>query len=178
MKHITNLPKQFWSIRDAVIEAELNGEPSPNNISEIYDWLENDGWTELVDRNPNDEMVIYVAGFCENDAELRAILKFDDSVKITNEMRIEYTREYLKKINSDEINYDYPEITYCTIERDDGKSVALGAMMVVQPGGWAVEWSGVYADAESFIQTMKLNGYWTLEDIGSIDDVAILNFWN
>lgn len=177
MKNNVNFPEQFRPIRDAVIDAGIRGDNPPDEISEIYKWLEGDGWSELVDRNPNGQMAIDVSRLCEDDSELRAILDIDDSIEIKNSMRSAYTQQLLKEIVSGEIDYDYPEITYLKLENEEGKSVVLGAVLAVQPGGWDVEWHGIFADEEQFIETMKLNGLWLLEAIELIDDNSILQFW-
>ena len=177
MIHITHLSTKLWSIRDAVIDAVLSGNEPPAEISSIYEWLENDGWTELVDRNPNGDLAVSIYSFCYDDAELRALLDIDDLVPVSDEMRIQLTREGLRELKSDSISYEYPEITFCRIEGKDRRSVVLGATFENQPGGCVVHWMGVYKNAEQFINAMKFKGLWPLNEVGMIDDESILRFW-
>jgi hypothetical protein len=178
MNQITQLPETLWSIRDAVIEATHKGEEAPRELSLIHDWLENDGWTELVDQNPNGELAVSIQSFCFDDAELRALTEVDESILITDEMRIHYTRERLQELNSGSFSYDYSEITFCRLENNVGRSVVLGAMFKAQQGGWEVYWVGLFTTAEQFFHSMKLNGLWTVGELDSIDDDSILQFWS
>ena len=178
MNHITHLPEKLWPIRDAVIDAVLRGGEPPEEISSIYEWLEKDGWIELVDRNPNGDLAVSIHSFCYDDAELRALLDIDDLVPIGDEVRIQFTREGLRELESDSNSYDYPEITFCRIESKDRRSVVLGATFENQPGGCEVYWMGVYTNAEQFINAMKFKGIWPLDEVDTIDDESILRFWS
>ena len=178
MSCITQLPAHLWPYRDSVIDAVHSGNEAPESISLIYEWLENDGWTELVDQNANGDLAVSIPNLCSEDAELRAVLDIDDAVLITNQMKIQHTRERLQELDSGSFFYDYPEITFCRIENNDGMSVVLGALFKVQQGGWDVNWVGVFKTSEQFFQAMKLNGLWTVSELDSIDDQSILQFWN
>jgi hypothetical protein len=89
MSCITQLPAHLRPCRDAVIDAVHSGNQVPESISLIYEWLENDGWTDLVDQNSNGDLAVSIPNLCSEDAELRAVLDIDDAVLITNQMRIQ-----------------------------------------------------------------------------------------
>ncbi len=177
MNNSIHVPVQLWQIRDEVIDAVYSGSDIPESISLIYKWLENDGWTELVDKNPNGDLAVSIHSFCSDDAELRLLLDLDDSVSISDLMRIQHTREQLQHLKINSISYDYLEITFCKIEDKNGRSAVLGAMFEAQQGGSEVYWTGVFATSEQFVQSLKLNGLWTVDELEAIDDESILQCW-
>lgn len=174
----TLLPQSLWPIRNAVIQHVHAGKNPPLEISQIYAWLEGEGWDELVGEGSKEEMVIDISRFCENDSELRAIHDLDDLVEITDQMRVNHSRDLLAKVISGEDDYDYPTVVFYTLEGSDGKSVVICGTLNIQPGGWDVEWDGVFLTSAQFLEGLKLYGIYLIEDIDSIDDASIISFWN
>jgi hypothetical protein len=172
------LPEDLWALRDSLIDRVHANEPIPPEIDKIYKWLAVDGWDELVGEGTNEEMAFVILEFCPGEDELRDFLDLDESDEITDQMKIDYTREKISDATSGNDDCDYPTIAYYSMQGGDGKSAVIGATLSIQQGGWDTEWDGIFLTSEFYIEYLKLAGVWLARDVEDIDDVSILRFWN
>jgi hypothetical protein len=178
MTSSTVFPESLWPIRDAVIDLVHAGKNPPPEISEIYEWLNSEGWDDLVGESAYEESVIELYRFCENDSEVRAIFNYDDTVEITDKMRIEYTRYLLGKVITGEDDSDNPTIAIYHLEGGNEKSVVIGGRLDIQQGGLDVTWEGVFLTSGDFMDQLEGSGIYLIGNIGKIDDSTIISFWN
>lgn len=178
MTSSTKLPENLWPLRDLLIEQVHAGDSFLPEVKQIYEWLADEGWDELVGPLSNEEMVLNLNRFCENDGELQAILDLDESVEITDEIRVYHFREQISKSLSGIANYDSSTVVFYLMESSGGKSAVIGAMLSVQQGGWDVDWDGVFLTAEEYVDQLRESGIWLARDIEKIDDSTIISFWN
>jgi hypothetical protein len=171
-------PKNLWPIRDTVIERIHAGKTLPSEIQKIYEWLSNEGWDDLVGKDSNESMIIYLGSFCENDAELRTVFDVEDSIGITDQMRIQFSRDLLSKVISGEDSYDYSTVVFYPLKGNDEKEVIICATLNCQQGGWDVEWNGVFLISDLIFKEFKIEGIYLVDHLDTIDDASILSFWN
>ena len=178
MDSMRDLPPELWSICDALIESVIKKSPPPPNVSELHNWLEDDGWDALVGAQSGGEVVLDISGLGLEDVELRSVRNISSRKKITDLMRIEYGRERVKDVVESAYDVDHPTVHCCKMERKDGESAVIGAILATQGVGWGVvAWCGAFSDSEQFHKTLKKNGLYFPDDFYEISDAKILAMW-
>ncbi len=177
MKQNNKLPENLWALRDLLVECVHANEPLPAEVDLLYKWLSNDGWDELVGEGADEKMIFEISRFGGDEYDLREMLELDDSDEITDQMKIDYTREKIADAVSGEDNYDNPTVAFYTLERNDGKSAVLCAILTCQQGGWDADWGGILLTEDDHLQKLKACGLWNYEDVELVDDASILDIW-
>ena len=130
----SEIPKRFWKTRDAAIEALLSNSPLPEGIAELQDWLATDGWDDLLAAWINEDVALNLkewATFKFSDPSLRDDEGHDDSVAITDQMRVDYAREAICYAVENSESDDSPSVHSFPIKRDDGECAVLGCTVEI-----------------------------------------------
>ena len=165
------LPESLWSARDAVIDAFFNGHEAKDELNQIKDWLELDGWDSLLDKW---EFAVDLNGIKDylNDEEF-ALGWVGEGVEITDRMRIEHSREMLITPFDDSSAFT---IHNYKLESKGGKSVILGGTMETISGGPEISWIGIYKDEDEFRLSLK-SWSLTFEQVTELTDEQVLALW-
>jgi len=175
------LPSNLWPLRDAIIEHAHGKARKPRNLKRLHDWLEDDGWDSLVGESSKYEMAIklYDLAYQQfSDSEFRAVEGLNPGDVITDDRRLTYARELISAACSGDDGYLCPTLHSYKLERQDGASAIVGALVEIHGQGGAVAvWQGIYATREDFFAAMKRCDVWLIEDVKEIDDARILALW-
>ena len=177
----SEIPKRFWKIRDAAIEALLSNSPLPEGIAELQDWLATDGWDDLLAAWINEDVALNLkewATFKFSDSSLRDDEGYDDPVAITDQMRVDYARAAIIDAVEQSDSYDSPSVHSFPIERKDGKQAILGCTVEIHgQTGPVPQWHGIFADKEAYYGYLRKTGFLLHSNADLISDAEILSFW-
>lgn len=181
MGYLIEFPAELKKISDIVVENTLQGILPPDNIKLIYDWLEVEGWDDLLGNLDTWAINLnYLAQHEFDDESLKYYLEdFHDklNVDINDEVRLSYAKELIQNESGD--NGRVVSVNSYKLEREDGKLSYIGCYIEMQgQGGPAPQWCGIFKSKEEFIDFIKKSGFVFTEEIGLIVDDVILNLWN
>lgn len=175
-----NLPENLESIRDAAIDFALGRVNSePEDLKELYEWLELDGWDALVGKDSKEEFMLnipYLADSCFLDTELEAWegVPLGD---ITDEIRIKFARERITNAWGEDENM-IKSVCAAELKNHIGESAFVCAMMDIQPGGATADWAGIFKSFPEYLNHLKNIGFVSESDFEKVTDEEILLLWN
>ena len=181
MTKIPELPQELWAVRDAAIEYALTDAPLPANFDLLTEWLEGDGWDALLAAWEDDGELYAIKlkeksldRFC--DSELRYDLDLVQGDVVTDAMRVQFAREQIDALEED--TTESPSVVSYKVTRQDGKSAVIGCTIEVHgQGGPVLFGHGVFRTKELFFKHLSESGLVLSQDLASLDDPAILAFW-
>ena len=167
------LPSSLQKLAVDVINSVLNGSLPLPDLKPIEDWLEDEGW---------DEVVMSVQGSCVyldhiasdffNDDSVREHSDSDD-VHITDEMRVHFGRMFIdSRLEQSEDSVHAVELKVSPLP-----SVFLDCMIVGQgQGGWLIEWGSVYKSVNELLESYeKVDA--VIGASTEVSDKRILEIW-
>jgi len=168
------LPHALHNLAAKVINSVVNGSLPLPDLKPIENWLEDDGWDEVV-RSVQGSCVYldHIASDFFNDDCIREHLDSDD-VHITDEMRIQFGHTFI----DDRLEQSEDTVHAVELNVSPHPSVFLDCMIIGQgQGGWLLEWGTVYKSVHELLESYKkLDAV-----IGSSAEVSnkkILELWN
>jgi hypothetical protein len=179
---LTNkLPEFLQADCDALIAAFNKGKPAPQNLEKIKEWLELDGWDDLI-ADLGEQMALklrYLAELQFNDGELRATEDIPEDLPVTNDDRIRWGRSQIDRVFNDYDDYFLPSVHSYQLTATDGSTAILGCLVEIQgQGGPVCEWEGLWASREEFLNALgKHANYWVTPLMGDVPDEVILSLW-
>jgi hypothetical protein len=177
----SELPKRFWKARDAAIEHLVSNSPLPEGLADLQEWLATDGWDALLAAWINEDVALNLKGWADfkfSDASLRDDEGHDESVAISDQMRVNYARDAISYAVENSEGDDSPSVHSFPIEREDGKSAVLGCTVAIHgQAGPVPTWHGIFADKESFYVYLRDKGFLLHSIADQISDSDILSFW-
>jgi len=170
---IIPLPESLFPARDAVIDAFLNGREVEDELKQIKDWLELDGWDSLLEKW---ESILDLQQIMQylNDKEF-ALGWVGEDAEITDKMRIEHVRQMLTTPFEDG-DYSVFTVHVYKLESKDGRSVTLGGTMEIISVGPEISWAGLYKNEGEFMLSLK-SWSLTLEQVTEMTDEQLLTLW-
>ncbi len=180
MPMISELPNKFWKTRDAAIEHLLSNSRLPSGLVDLQDWLATDGWDDLLAAWINEDVALNLkewAAYKFSDSSLRDDEGHDDSVAITDQMRVDYAREAISYAVENSEGDDSPSVHSFPIKRDDGRSAVLGCTVEIRGHGHIPQWHGVFADKDDFYRHLRAAGFLFHSEADEIGDSEILSLW-
>jgi len=180
MPMVSELPKKFWKTRDAAIEHLLSNSRLPTGLVDLQDWLATDGWDDLLAAWINEDVALNLkewAAYKFSDSSLRDDEGHDDSVAITDQMRVDYAREAISYAVENSEGADSPSVHSFPIKRDDGRSAVLGCTVEIRGHGYIPQWHGVFADKDDFYRHLRAAGFLFHSEAEEIGDGGILALW-
>ena len=174
------LPKDLIEIGEAIIEHIHKGSNIPNNIEELENWFEIDGWdlligdTGLVGYAVN---LLHISSYKFDDSEVRYEYEIQMSTKITDVMRIEYGRLLIQRA----IEFNEGDVcpsVHCINLSNGDKSAVIGCLVEIHgQGGPVIFWQGTYKTQEEFLKAIRINHIVMFDELKNIGDQEILNLW-
>ncbi len=161
-----------------VVEYVHFGGKAPSGLELLQDWLEGEGWDQLVDQW--DDMIgLKTSEAPYNDNEVRLNFGIEDSKRISDELRILHSKQWLMDIMEENHSHWLPSVHSCTITRNDGLSAILGCtVQCYGQGGNVIEWHGVFKILNDFLAHISGNGYDLAVDPENIDLPYIQKYWS
>lgn len=178
---IAELPEKLRKIRDAAVEHVLSDSLLPKDLSELQNWFATDGWGYVTDSWINDDAVLDLKSWVAYqflDSLLRSEEDLDESIEITNQMRIKYARSAIKNAIEEYDGYDNPSVHSVLIQREDGKNAILGCTVEIHGQSGPVPiWHGVFASVDIFYAHLREAGFLFHKEADLISDAEIMSFW-
>ena len=178
----SGLPKRFWKARDASIEHVCSKAPLPAALADLQEWLATDGWDDLLAAWINEDVALNLEGWAPYkfyDSALRDAEELDDSVAITDQMRVRYAREAISYAVEISDGDDSPSVHSFPIERADGERAVLGCTVEIHGQyGPVPQWHGVFADKNDFYRHLRAAGFLFHSEADEIGDAEILALWD
>ena len=175
----TQLPKQFWKVRDCAVEHILSNSPIPSGLADLQAWIAVDGWDDLLAAWINEDVALNLKAWAVykfSDSLLREAESLDDVVSITDQMRVAYARATIRDAVEQSEGDHSPSVHSFPIERDDGERAVLGCTVEIR-GEPVSEWHGVFADKDDFYRHLRASGFLFHSEADEIGDSEILALW-
>jgi len=180
MMNKIEFPKELISINDAIVAHIHNGADMPNNVEELENWLERDGWDYLI----GDEGFIgyavdlhHLANFRFDDSELRYEYELEDTAQITDAMRVQYGNKLIDEAIAENDGYICPSV-HCVEISSGGKSAFIGCLIEIHGQGGPVSyWQGAYKSQDDFLKAIRENHVVMFDEIKNIKDEEMLTLW-
>jgi hypothetical protein len=181
MKAINNLPEFLQADCDEVVAAFNNGKTAPKNLEKIKEWLEVDGWDDLI-ADLGEQMAIDLADLSQfdfNDQEARDSQDIPDDLSITDEDRIRWGRNKIDSVLSEYDDCLLPSLHTYTLKASDGSTATIGCLVEIHgQSGPVCEWQGMWSSREEFLDSFSKGGkYWVTPLMGDVPDEVILSIW-
>jgi hypothetical protein len=175
------LPRKFWKTRDALVEHLLLNSRLPAGLSDLQEWLATDGWDDLLAAWIDEDVALNLKGWAPYkfyDSALRDAEDFDESVAITDQMRVRHAREAISYAVGNSDGDDSPSVHSFPIERADGERAILGCTVEIHGQyGPVPQWHGVFADKDDFYKYLRDAGFLFHSEADEIGDAEILALW-
>lgn len=168
-----NLPDDLKSVRDLAVDYALGRiKELPNNIDELYEWLQIDG----------DAITSALEAYAVDIEQLAANhfsdYELDDPEDNSSQQRLKFAREFINNIFGDDSNY-IRWICGAWLENDDGEAAIAGTILEShgQAGLYFID-TGIYKSVEDFLNIVKQSSNLVLEnEIGNLTDEKLLSLW-
>ena len=175
------LPYELIDISAAIIDHINLGSALPNNLDQLENWLEQDGWDLLI----GDEGFIgygldlhHIANFRFYDSELRHEYELEDSMQITDAMRIQYGYGLIDRAIEENEGDVCPSV-HCLELLNGGDSAFIGCLIEIHgQGGPVPYWQGVYRTRDDFLKALRGKYIVMFDEIKNIKDEELLSLWN
>jgi hypothetical protein len=177
----SELPKKFWRTRDALVEHLLSNSRLPAGLSDLQEWLATDGWDDLLAAWIDEDVALNLKGWAPYkfyDSALREAEDLDESVAITDQMRVHHAREAISYAVENSDGDDSPSVHSFPIERADGERAILGCTVEIHGQyGPVPQWHGVFSDKDDFYRHLRAAGFLFHSEANAIGDADILSLW-
>ena len=167
------LPNSLHKLAVEVINSVVNGSLPLPDLKPIEDWLEDEGWDEVVMSVQGSCVYLdHVASDFFNDDSVREHSDSDD-VHITDEIRVHFGRMFIEsRLEQSEDSVHAVELNVSPLP-----SVFLDCMVIGQgQGGWLIEWGSAYGSIQEL-----LDSYGKVEALigesANVSDERILELW-
>lgn len=176
-----SLPDSLLPVCNEAVEHAHGRGSVPKGLSKLKQWLEGDGWDELLAAWVDERMALRIQekshGFF-SDAELRAYEGLDKAEELSNDVRVAYARERITEWSEDDDGYTYPSVHSFSISGRDGQTAVVGYLVEIHgQGGPAPVYCGLFKDADSFSEHLRGLGMVLSDEIDDLSDEAILKLW-
>jgi hypothetical protein len=177
----SELPKKYWKTRDALVEHLLSNSRLPAGLPNLQEWLATDGWDDLLAAWINEDVALNLKEWRTykfSDAFLRDDEGHDDSVVITDQMRVHHARKAISYAVENSEWDDSPSVHSFSIERKDGERALLGCTVEIRGHDHIPKWHGVFADKDDFYRYLRAAGFLFHRAADEIGDAEILALWD
>jgi len=178
----SDLPENLVSILDGAIECLNQNKPLSEEVSELYDWFEDEGIDHLISTEATMPFALNILGlfqsFSDEDIADESGIEVDD---LTNELRIAYARKEIKAAsNFERASYEMLSVYCPAIKGRADKIVFLGCTAEEQgQTGMGIDWWGLYKSQDDFLEAIRHSEALVIVDEGeSISDEKILKLLN
>ena len=177
----TLLPAHLQAIADKVVDEFIVGNSHPDGLEAIYEWLEIDGWEQLL-TDLGAEMALklhHLAAFDFNDNETRWNLDIPDDQSIQDSDRLNWARQRIEYYQTGEDGYVFVSVHAFPLVSSEGKVAIVGCLIEVHgQAGPVCDWRGLWRTREEFYDALASDGQiWLTPRMGDIPDEVILSLW-
>jgi hypothetical protein len=176
-----NLPENLVAIRDKAIDYAFGRTNSePKDLQRLYEWLEVDGWDELVGPEAEEDFAVAIDWVAEqhfNDEELESWEGLDPT-DIDDALRVKFARDRLDNV-FDEDEWSVLSICGALLENESGDSAYICASLTSEgQGGMKADWDGVFKTFADFQETIRNSESLVLmDDCPNLSNDQILRLW-
>jgi hypothetical protein len=181
MNNKTVLPGSLQTLADKLVGECLAGNSHPEGIEAIYEWLEIDGWDDLIS-DLGDEMALklyYLADLEFNDNETRWNLDIPDDQEVQDSDRLNWARQRIDYFQTGDDGYVFVSVHAYPLVSSDGKIAIVGCLVEIHgQAGPVCDWWGLWKSREDFYDALGSDGQiWLSPRMGEIPDDVILSMW-
>ena len=173
------IPENLRSIANAAINHAINGTELPEDIDDLIGWFESDGRDYLVSSWDEDDYVLNISDYSQNNFSDEALLSYEGfDGDIDNRHRVDYALELLNTV-FDELDGS-EDLTLHPIEiaSSSGDTATLGWLMESHgQGGPEDTFIGVFPNKLQFYNYLRSLGYLFKSDLGTLSEDRILSLW-
>jgi hypothetical protein len=174
------LPEKLNQIRDQIIDHVRKKSPLPDNLCELTEWLETDGWDILVPSWDSDEHIAlnlsYLSWLKFSDSELLSIQEDDEPV--TDEVRIRYAQKLVTQTFDSYDDYICPSVQIVELKKSNGDAAVLGWLIEIHGQGGPVPiYQGAFVDKNHFYQHLKECDFLLDLEKNNLANETILRLW-
>jgi len=166
-------------LEEAVLRC-YEGLPPPDEISKVYEWLENEGLDELL-KASEDLIGVSIDEMSKdrfNDRNLRDWVGLPSNQKIDDEERINFITERISEEGFDSLGGDYfPSVVKYPIVSKDGRAALIGGYALISGHGPEFTWLGVFSDESHFYERLKTVGIRLPSELLGLSPAELLTWW-
>ena len=181
MNSTIKIPENIQRICDHLIENAESKTFSNNDLIELQNWLETDGWDDLVAPWRLDELALNLNEWDAetlSDFSLRDFEGLDESELITNEIRVNFARERIQDEIENGDGLSNPSVIAYEIKNINGKSAILGCTVEIHGQlGPETHWHGLFVTKEEFYEHLKNRDFIIQSEVEKMSDSKILDLW-
>lgn len=181
MEKLKVLPVNLQKVADEIIYNIHRQLPIPDGLVELIEWLEIDGWDELVGSNACYEFAINLKDFSEfkfNDDELIEYDIIKSKQEATNPIRLNFARNLIDDAFKDCANEVVTLHPFELINSNCEKAF-LGCVLEDQGQmGPSLKVDGVFKTADEFFSHEKAKNILTFAEVAKMDDESLLSYWS
>jgi hypothetical protein len=173
-------PKELQPIIDQLVASVHDNASQPSDIQKLYEWLELDGWDELMS-DLDDGLAVNVGSVASRffeDADL--IAKSDPSLgRITDSKRVAHARGQIKRVIESDGGDLFVTIHAYPLVDSKGRTAVLGCLVEVHgQGGPVAFWRQPVPGREQLIiESFHREHVWLHDEIDSLPDSYLLFMW-
>jgi hypothetical protein len=176
-----NLPGSLQLSVNLALEAFRNGNSNPESLKHVYEWLEVEGWDDLIG-DLGEQLAINLGRLSHlkfNDYEARYYLDVPDDEMMTDQYRVAWGRMQIDRVLSEYDEYLLPSLHTYQIYSDDGNSAVIGCLVEIHgQAGPVCQWQGLWNTRDEFLAAVgDGKSYWVTPLMGDVPDTQILELW-
>ena len=172
------LPKKLTVICDQVVDHVHKDTPLPEDMEELVNWYETDGWDDLIMGQDYAPGILDLENFSQlkfSDEEMLAYEEYKPP--LTNRVRILYAREQIANAFEEIDVYGVPNVHFVDIQNKAGMSAVLVWMVETVHGGAEALYNGAFLERENFYQHLRDLDHLFEGEQASLTDETILRLW-
>lgn len=175
------LPNGLQALANRLVGEFLSSNTQPEGIEAIYEWLEIDGWDDLIS-DLGEQMALklyYLADIDFNDNETRWNLDLPDDQEVQDTDRLTWARQRIAHFNTGDDGYVFVSVHAYPLVSSEGRIAIVGCLLEVHgQAGPVCDWWGLWRSREDFYDALGTNGQiWLSPRMGEIPDEVILSMW-
>jgi hypothetical protein len=176
-----SIPDSFQDLVDRAIDRCRSGLSPPDDLSTLYDWLEGDGYDDLLAAS-GDVIGVWIESMATDhfyDSNLRDWEGIPKTTKITDADRIGFIVERISEAGGGGLgDSPFPSILKFPLLSSRGRPAVVGgyATMCGQ-GGPEFTWLGLFTDESAFVDRLRTVGIQLESELISASESELLKWW-
>lgn len=176
----TEINQEIQKNIDNIVIAFHAGKTDQKALEVVQDWLEVDGWDELI-ADLDDGLAVNIEALADdffNDDYAAFELDVDED-DLTDGARIQIGRDRFDEVFNED-NESFVDTLHCheLVATNGLRAFLTCIIQVMGQGGPMCFWTGLVTDREQFLEDIKKKGvYWFPRAWGPIPDDGILSRW-
>jgi len=175
-----DFPEKLLHIVDVVVAHAVDNTPLPDNLNDLTEWFETDGWDHLCSTTDDYFCALklfQLAWYNFSDQELEA--NQEETVPITDEVRLAYARNLVAEAIEEVDEYNCPTVHSIQISNANGHVAILGWLVESHgQGGVVPVFQGIFSNKSDFYQSLRDLDFVLQTEEDLLKDETILRLWN